>query len=303
MYTTEFFKKQMLSKNPNIEILGKYLGDKVKIRCKCKICGNEWEDSPTHLKQGRSCSVCNKKLKQEQNKKKYLEKVKIVHNNKYDYSEINYTTQHEKIKIICPIHGEFFQQAQAHLRGEGCPKCTTYPFKKRTLKEFIDRANKIHNDKYDYTKSIYITSKDKIEIICPKHGTFWQTPDDHIQGKGCQKCQLKSQSKLFNELKQSFPKEEIIFEADNKIIEWIGLQRFDIYFPKYNIAVEYNGEQHYIPIEHFGGEIGLIRTKERDELKRKKCKENNCILFEIKYNYSDKDYQNLINNINKIINP
>lgn len=108
MYTTEFFKKQMLSKNPNIEILGKYLGDKVKIRCKCKICGNEWEDSPTHLKQGRSCSVCNKKLKQEQNKKKYLEKVKIVHNNKYDYSEINYTTQHEKIKIICPIHGEFF---------------------------------------------------------------------------------------------------------------------------------------------------------------------------------------------------
>ena len=174
---------------------------------------------------------------------------------------------------------------------------------KRTLKEFIDRANKIHNDKYDYTKSIYITSKDKIEIICPKHGTFWQTPDDHIQGKGCQKCQLKSQSKLFNELKQSFPKEEIIFEADNKIIEWIGLQRFDIYFPKYNIAVEYNGEQHYIPIEHFGGEIGLIKTKERDELKRKKCKENNCILFEIKYNYSDKDYQNLINNINKIINP
>lgn len=123
----------------------------------------------------------------------------------------------------------------------------------------------------------------------------------HIQGEGCPSCQLKSQSNLYNKLKEQFPKENIIFEAGRDIINWIGLQRFDIYFPKYNIAVEYNGEQHYIPIEYFGGKLGLTNTQKRDELKRKKCKENNCTLFEIKYDYTEQDYNNLVFNINNII--
>ena len=94
----------------------------------------------------------------------------------------------------------------------------------------------------------------------------------------------------------------ILFEVDNSIVPWLESQRFDIYFPKYNIAIEYNGQQHYIPIDIFGGELSLDDTKKRDELKRQKCKENNCTLFEVKYNYTENDYLNLKNNIYAIIN-
>lgn len=103
-------------------------------------------------------------------------------------------------------------------------------------------------------------------------------------------------------LKESFPNEEILFEVDNTVVPWLKSQRFDIYFPKYNVAIEYNGQQHYIPIDIFGGELSLDNTKKRDELKRKKCKENNCTLFEVKYDYTENDYNNLKNNIYDIIN-
>lgn len=115
------------------------------------------------------------------------------------------------------------------------------------------------------------------------------------------KCKLINQTKLFNKLQNIFPNEKIMFEVSNKIVPWLKQQRFDIYFPEYNIAVEYNGKQHYIPVKCFGGTLGFLKQKKLDSLKRQKCKENNCTLFEVKYNYTEKDFNNLINSINKII--
>lgn len=60
--------------------------------------------------------------------------------------------------------------------------------RKLTLKEFIDKANKVHNNKYDYSKSIYINSSKKIIIICPEHGIFEQIANNHLRGLGCPKC-------------------------------------------------------------------------------------------------------------------
>lgn len=65
--------------------------------------------------------------------------------------------------------------------------------------------------------------------------------------------------------------------------QWLGRQRFDIYIESLNIAIEYNGKQHYEPIDFFGGVDGFNETVKRDLLKKVKCTENNCILFEIKY--------------------
>lgn len=297
---TQIFKEQMFNKQPNIEVLGEYLGDKSKIKVRCKICGHEWEDSPTHLKQGRGCSKCKKQQKLKILEKDFIKRCSEKHNNKYDYSMVKYVNQHTIIDIICPIHGIFHQEAQSHLRGRNCPKCA-HPSKAPILSEFIEKANKVHGKFYDYSKVNYINSKTPIIIICPKHGDFYQTPDKHIQGAECPKCQLKSQTKLYEKLKESFPNEEILFEVNNKIIPWLGLQRFDIYFPKYNIAIEYNGIQHYVEVEHFGGKIGLSETKKRDELKRQKCKDNNCILFEVKYDYTEEDYCKLEKDIKNII--
>ena len=53
---------------------------------------------------------------------------------------------------------------------------------------FIEKAKKVHGDKYDYSKVEYVNAKTKVCIICPKHGEFWQTPNTHLSGKGCIHC-------------------------------------------------------------------------------------------------------------------
>lgn len=118
--------------------------------------------------------------------KEFIERAREVHGDKYDYSKVNYINQHSKVCIICPIHGEFWQIVQIHLMGHGCPKCSGNG--KLSYEEFVERARKIHGDKYDYSKVKFNSILDKVTIICPIHGEFTQVANDHLQGNGCQKC-------------------------------------------------------------------------------------------------------------------
>ena len=116
----------------------------------------------------------------------FINKANLIHNNKYDYSKVEYVNSSTKVCIICPKHGEFWQTPRNHLIGQGCPLCNgTF---KLTNQEFIEKANLIHNNKYDYSKVEYVNSSTKVCIICPKHGEFWQTPHHHLNGHGCSKC-------------------------------------------------------------------------------------------------------------------
>lgn len=114
-----------------------------------------------------------------------------LHNNKYDYSKVNYINNHTKVCIICPIHGEFWQDPKSHLKKCGCPKCSTIKNTEKqrsNTEEFIEKAKKIHGTKYDYSKVKYVNAKTKVCIICPEHGEFWQTPNSHLRGSKCCKC-------------------------------------------------------------------------------------------------------------------
>ena len=116
----------------------------------------------------------------------FIEKANIVHNNKFDYSKSVYRDSHTKIIIICPIHSEFKQTPNDHLNGHGCPNCNWNA--KLTQETFIQKANKIHNYKFDYSKSIYIDNNTELIIICDKLHEFKQTPNDHFRCKGCKIC-------------------------------------------------------------------------------------------------------------------
>jgi uncharacterized OB-fold protein len=116
----------------------------------------------------------------------FIEKANIKHNNKYDYSLVNYINSKTKIEIICPEHGSFMKTPHSHLCGQGCPKCSNHFTP--TTEEWIEKAIKVHNNKYDYSKVVYISSDTKVKIICKIHGVFMQTPEKHLSGNGCQKC-------------------------------------------------------------------------------------------------------------------
>lgn len=87
---------------------------------------------------------------------------------------------------------------------------------------------------------------------------------------------------LFQSLKTYFNDYIVVSQGSPK---WLGLQRIDIYFPEFNIGVEYHGEQHFVPVDYFGGEEGLKKNIERDERKLKLCLENDCKLFVVDKNY------------------
>ena len=107
------------------------------------------------------------------------------HGYKYDYSKVDYKNKDSKVIIICPEHGQFEQIANNHMRGKGCAKCK--PNYKLSQKDFIDKSILIHDGYYDYSKVNYVRNKDKVTIICPKHGEFEQEANSHLQGIGCKK--------------------------------------------------------------------------------------------------------------------
>lgn len=282
--------------------------NKTKVCIICPIHGEFWQTPNNHLT-GYGCKKCGRKLANSKTRftnEEVIKKFVELHGDYYDYSKVNYINEKTPITIICPKHGEFQQTPGSHITQKaGCPICARLKAKNKQLKtidQFISDAKKIHGDIYDYSLVNYQGAYVPVAIICKKHGLFYQTPHAHLSSKsGCPHCILKSQTKLFNKLQKDFPNDEILFEVGNKIIPWLEKQRFDIYFPKYNIAIEYNGKQHYVPVKRFGGEIGYQKTINRDLIKEQKCKLNNCTLLKIKYDYSNEDYQNLIKAIYNLI--
>ena len=121
----------------------------------------------------------------------FIEKAKLVHGDRYNYTLVEYKNTATKVKIICSVHGIFEQRPNDHLNGKGCPECSKEASAKKRQKateQFIEKAKKIHCDKYDYSLVNYQGNKIKVKIICPVHGIFEQKPNDHLNGKGCKFC-------------------------------------------------------------------------------------------------------------------
>ena len=192
----------------------------------------------------------------------------------------------------------------SHLLNQGCPKCgdiATGNKLRLSYDSFVKRANIIHNNRYDYSKVNYITIDTNVEIICPEHGEFWQTPHNHLIGQGCPKCKER---KLEKEVRESLEKHNIkyIFQASKKDIKCIDNLRLDFYLPDYKIAIECQGEQHFIPVDFAGRGIEwakrqLKANQKRDKKKYNICKENN---IEILY-YTNFKRKNMFNQLNKLI--
>ena len=131
----------------------------------------------------------------------FIARAKALHGDRYDYSMVEYVNNQTPVSIICPIHGVFVQRPNDHLRGRGCPKCARAAQSVRQAMSqdvWIERAKRIHHNKYDYSKVTYINNHTPIKIVCPVHGEFMQMPASHNSGKGCPICGM-SKTKLTQE--------------------------------------------------------------------------------------------------------
>lgn len=268
-----------------------------KITITCSIHGDFEQTAIVH-KRGAGCTKCGKENRSKilnYSNIEFILKCNKTHHNKYDYSKCVYTRSCDNVIIICKEHGEFTIKANKHCNGQGCKLCGYISSSKSNTsnyKIFTEKANTIHNNKFDYSKSVYNGSHKKIEIICAKHGSFWQTPTNHFSGAGCSKCNA-SRGELF--ISNYFISNDIKFEEQKRFSECRNILPlpFDFYLLEYNLLIEYQGKQHFENIKT--GKFKTINLDERkklDKIKKDFALNNNFNFLEITY----KD------NINKKLN-
>ena len=216
-------------------------------------------------------------------RERFIEKAHAVHGDKYDYSKVEYYNCKEKVCIICPEHGEFWQTPDNHLQGKGCPICRYISSSKKNSKninDFIKKAEDVHNKKYDYSKVEYKNNSTKVCIICPEHGEFWQTPTGHIDKKqGCPKCS-KNHKYTTKEYLESIPKDMLEKYDYSKFVYNTTHTKSIVICPKH-------GEFWQTPHNLRKG-IGCPKCKEsKTEKEVRRFLNKNKIVYKYEYKFSD----------------
>ena len=222
-----------------------YVNNGTKVEIVCPKHGSFWITPASHTSTGRGCAECNggKQRTQEQ----FLEIAKQAFPH-FIYNKVIYKNSFEKVEIVCPQHGSFFILPARLLSdsAHGCQKCAEEKLSEKakakgSLQLFIENAKKAHGDKYDYSKSQYLGSSEKINITCPEHGDFLMVANNHTSKQyGCPKCSNNGKSKEEKEvvdwLRTVYTGE--IVENSRSII---SPKELDIYLPEKRFAIEYNG--------------------------------------------------------------
>lgn len=257
--------------------LVEYQGTDIPVKIICNKHGIFEMTPHHHITDKRGCSKCQIV----QDKDTFIEKAKELYDNKYDYSEVIYHDSRDKVKIICPLHGSFYQRASSHLAGNQCPECGKAIMGEKHHKsqeQFIADCRAIHGDTYDLSKIKYEHVLTPIEVICHKHGSFFSLPTNFIRGTGCPICK---ESALETQVRNLLDKNKINYISQAKF-DWLRFdypQSIDFYLPDKNIGIECQGGQHFYIGTFNSNRTDLKYQKDRDDNKRKLCEENGVKLL------------------------
>jgi Zn finger protein HypA/HybF involved in hydrogenase expression len=274
-----------------------------RLKIKCPIHGWFEQRADAHIRQAQGCPECGRMSqisKRTMSSKEFIEKSLELHSSSnYNYKKVKYNNNRTKVEIICPKHGAFFPSPDNHLQGSGCPTCAiekVHVGQMKNIESFIADSIKAHGSKYDSLVQ-YSGGKRTVQIICPKHGPFNQTPNAHQRGSGCPNCNT---SKGEDKVKMILNNLDITFNQQHTFKTLIDKRKLkcDFFLPEFNMVIEFNGRQHYEPVNRFGGIQGLEETQRRDQIKRDYLKGNNIDLLEI--HYLNKNIEMTIINILKI---
>ena len=205
----------------------------------------------------------------------FIREAQSIHHNKYDYSKVEYTNNKTKVCIVCPEHGEFWQTPSDHLNGKGCPQCAGNIRCDKDV--FIEKAKHIHNDRYDYSKVEYVNAHTKVCIICPEHGEFWQTPNNHLNGNGCPLCKNRKIGDGLRDTVEDFTKKSNEIHEITNCLKALSPQlcnrEIDVYIPSLKLGIEYNG------LHWHSERLGKDKNYHLDKLN--KCNEQGIKLIQI----------------------
>jgi len=222
----------------------KYFNTKTKVQIICKTHGEFLQVPNSHLS-GNGCMLCGGKAPSDT--ESFISKARAIHGTTYDYTNTHYITARLPVTITCAVHGQFKQIPDVHLKGSGCLLCksvrisNTKRSRSYTTSDMVNKFNKVHANRFDYSHVIYDGFNTNVSIICQIHGEFSQTPHNHLKGQGCPTCkQSKGELAVYTTLTElgiEFIPQHTF--ADCKHIRPLP---FDFYVPSYNLLIEYDGE-------------------------------------------------------------
>lgn len=221
-----------------------YVDAHTNILIVCPIHGDFFQRPSAHINSKQGCPTCGLLNRKQVNKKTTDEFLKEAYKklgSTYDYSLTTYVKKSNKIQYQCSKHGIIEQLPHLHLKN-GCPYCNGRGISKHSTNSFLIIANKIHNYKYDYSRTEFKKITDDIIIICPKHGEFTQRANNHIHlQNGCPSCAKalqtsKPEKEIFDFIKANYANQ--IVTNDRKILNG---KEIDVYLPDLKIGFEYHG--------------------------------------------------------------
>jgi very-short-patch-repair endonuclease len=247
-----------------------YTNYKTKVVIICKMHGEFLQSIYLHINCKCGCKKCGDILRGQARKfttAQFIEKAIEIHGETYDYSKSSYSGCYDKTIIICKNHGEFEQAPINHLRGSGCQKC--YDDRRgesirKTTTEFVDRAIKMHGDRYNYSKSNYISVDDNVTIICNTHGEFVQVAYSHINGQGCPTCGIEKRATNRTNNTEEFIRKSIEKHGDKYDYSKVKYKKNNI---KVVIICKTHGEFLQIPANHYSSGYGCQLCVNKTEAK------------------------------------
>ncbi len=180
-----------------------YRGFGHKLKIVCPLHG-EFEQFPSnHYRHGcPSCGRIKAGLANQITAGDFIEKSRLQHGDRYDYSQVRYEGNKRRVTISCPVHGAFQQTPNAHMLGRGCDRCGGTAT--NTREDFRRKAEKVHGDRYDYSSVQCGGNAGKVLILCREHGAFEQQAGNHLSGHGCPACAAAESSTRLLATAESF---------------------------------------------------------------------------------------------------
>lgn len=285
--THEQYVQELKQINPNIEVVDVYVDNNTEILHRCKIHNIEWYIKPANALRGKSCRLCkgdkiknSKRLSHDE----YVVRLSATNPNVEIIEQ--YINANTPVMHRCKIHNIEWRVRPADvLRGKGCKQCHIEKFSKsksKTHTEYV--AELIRKNINIEVIDTYIKAKTPIMHKCKLCGYEWYAkPTNVLNGTGCPQCSISHGERSVSEW---LINHSIAFETQKTFdrCRKVKLLPFDFYLPDYNVCIEYDGIQHFKPIEFFGGEQKLAEQQYNDNIKTQYCIDNNIILWRIKHN-------------------
>lgn len=294
--THDEYVLELANKNPNIEVVDHYVGANNNILHRCKICGHKWSPKPSLLLMGFGCPQCNHQ-KMTKTQKQYIDE---LYSKNPNISVVGkYVNYHTKVIHRCNVcEYEWSAQPADILRGRGCPRCVNHI--KLTQEDFIKKVREVHPTIRVIGE--YKNSDSPVKVECLRDGWIWEpVATNLIHGeRGCPKCK---QSHGESQIEKYLKKYNINFIPQYTFEDCRNIKPlpFDFYLSDLNVCIEYDGIQHFKPVDAFGGQVAFERTIKHDSIKTNYCLSNNIVLIRIKYNQDiEIELNNFFNNIQLI---